>query len=99
MIVDKQLVISNRKKADIVGDLKKHEFRPYPKGPKAVTTETSPEQDEDDDEGETVMSTTTDFDYLLSMGIWNLTKEKVSRQLILTGGLLLTFMFLCRSRS
>ncbi|TFL06195.1 DNA topoisomerase [Pterulicium gracile] len=79
MIVDKQLVISNRKKADIVGDLKKHEFRPYPKGPKAVTTETSPEQDEDDDEGETVMSTTTDFDYLLSMGIWNLTKEKIEK--------------------
>jgi hypothetical protein len=35
MIVDKQLSVSNRKKADIVAELRKKEFRPFPKVSKA----------------------------------------------------------------
>ena len=75
MIVDKQLVVSNRKKADIVSDLRKHKFRPFPKGKDKASGETEPaaEEEEEEESGES----DTDYDYLLGMAIWSLTKEKV----------------------
>jgi DNA topoisomerase-2 len=76
MIVDKQLIVSNRKKADIVAELRKKSFRPFPKVNKAKAAgEEVPA--EEDEEQEPVG--TTDFDYLLGMPIWSLTKEKVRR--------------------
>lgn len=83
MIVDKELVVSNRKKADIVADLRKLKFRPFPKVSKAKAageTEEVVNQDEDAAEaGEAVGS--TDYDYLLGMAIWSLTKEKIEKLL------------------
>ena len=70
MIVNKELVVSNRKKVDIVADLRRHEFRPFSK----TSAKTDGELAEEDNEEE---GTQTDFDYLLGMPIWNLTKEKV----------------------
>ena len=35
MIVDKTLIVSGRKKVDIVADLRKKDFRPFPKIKKA----------------------------------------------------------------
>ncbi|KAI6022572.1 type II DNA topoisomerase [Pisolithus marmoratus] len=67
MIVDKELVVSNRKKADIVADLRKHKFRPFPK------TEDGAEAEE--------AAGSTDYDYLLGMAIWSLTKEKIEKLL------------------
>jgi len=75
MIIDKQLTVSNRKKADIVADLRKHEFRPFPKVAKRKS-ELEEDEDEDDDAGST--GSGSDFDYLLGMAIWSLTKEKVN---------------------
>jgi DNA topoisomerase-2 len=82
MIVDKKLVVSNRKKADIVQELRELQFTPFPKTAKkkddyeslAVT-----ENDVDEDEIAAVAGQplNSDFDYLLGMAIWNLTKEKV----------------------
>lgn len=75
MIVDRELIISNRKKADIVVDLKKHKFRPFPKISKAKEAgeeEAALEQDDEDDK-----SNASDYDYLLGMAISSLTKEKV----------------------
>lgn len=69
-------MVSNRKKAEIVADLRKHDFRPFPKvaGAKA-SGETEPtEEAEDEDDGN---ESQADFDYLLGMAIWSLTKEKV----------------------
>jgi len=82
MIIDKQLVVANRKKADIITDLRKFKFRPFPKVKKAKAageTEDIVNQDEDvaDAEGEESPGS-TDYDYLLGMAIWSLTKEKVS---------------------
>ena len=78
MIVKKQLSVSNRKKGDIVHELRKLGFRPFPKVSKAKaageTEEVIPDPDEDDAEEE---GTNADFDYLLGMQIWSLTKEKV----------------------
>jgi len=78
MIINKELMVSNRKKADIITDLRKHQFRPFPKVSIAKATgETEPtEEDEDEDEPDEIESQ-ADFDYLLGMPIWSLTKEKV----------------------
>ena len=73
MIVDKQLSISNRKKADIVVELRKKEFRPFPKVSKAKASGETEEAVEDEEE----QGSDSDFDYLLGMPIWSLTKEKV----------------------
>lgn len=76
MIIDKELVVNNRKKADIVAELRKKGFRPFPKVAKAkVHGEVEDVVDEDD--GSDFEGNVTDFDYLLGMAIWSLTKEKV----------------------
>jgi DNA topoisomerase-2 len=74
MIINKDLVVSNRKKVDIVADLRRHRFRPFPKvsGAKASGEDEEAEEDEDDNVGDLA-----DYDYLLGMPIWSLTKEKV----------------------
>lgn len=80
MIVTKQLSVSNRKKGDIVHELRKLGFRPFPKVSKAKAAgepeevNADPEEEEPEEEG-----TDADFDYLLGMQIWSLTKEKVPR--------------------
>lgn len=72
MIVDKQLSVSNRKKADIVIELRKKEFRPFPKVSKAKASGETEEAEEEEEQG-----ADSDYDYLLGMAIWSLTKEKV----------------------
>jgi DNA topoisomerase II len=76
MIVDKELVVSNRRKADIVAELRRLKFRPFPKTVSAKTDdgEDNGEQEEEEEGND------SDYDYLLSMAIWSLTKEK-ARQL------------------
>ncbi|KAL0063257.1 DNA topoisomerase 2 [Marasmius tenuissimus] len=80
MIVDKKLTVSGRKKADIVTDLRTHKFRPFPRKKVKATADVVEEEEQDavdeddDDEGPN-----TDFDYLLSMPIWNLTREKIEK--------------------
>jgi hypothetical protein len=79
MIIEKELVVSNRKKADLMADLRKLKFRPFPKVTKAKAageTEDVVNADEDEGAGEDVPGS-TDYDYLLGMPIWSLTKEKV----------------------
>jgi len=79
MIVDKQLSVSNRKKADIVAELRKKEFRPFPKVSKAKESgEIEDVIDEEEDQG-----SDADYDYLLGMAIWSLTKEKVGVSFLL----------------
>lgn len=82
MIVDKELIVSNRRKVDIVAELRKKQFRPFPKVAKAKAAgETEDVVEEDEDEsgsgGESSTGNVTDYDYLLGMAIWSLTKEKV----------------------
>jgi DNA topoisomerase II len=80
MIVNKELVVSGRKKADIVAELRKKDFRPFPKVAKAKAageTEDVVEEDEDEDD-EKEAKGIHDYDYLLQMAISSLTKEKVT---------------------
>jgi DNA topoisomerase-2 len=77
MIVDKKIVVSGRRKADIVADLRKHEFKPIPK----VTKTQSEDNENPDEEEEKETGADSDFDYLLGMPIWSLTKEKIEKLL------------------
>ncbi|KAF5361648.1 hypothetical protein D9758_007365 [Tetrapyrgos nigripes] len=81
MIIERKLSVSGRKKADIVVDLKAHKFKPIPKKKKKAPTEDeeAEEEMEQAEEEEAITGTTTDYDYLLSMPIWNLTKEKIEK--------------------
>ena len=78
MIVKKELTVANRKKADIVAELRKKNFRPFPKVKKAKAAgEVEDVVEEEDEEGDTSANASTDYDYLLGMAIWSLTQEKV----------------------
>ena len=74
MIVTKELVVSGRKKADIVAELRKKDFRPFSKVKKAKAAGENEDVEEEEEEETTVSS---DYDYLLGMAISSLTKEKV----------------------
>jgi hypothetical protein len=80
MIINKELVVSNRKKVDIVDELRQKKFRPFPKVAKAKAAgETEDVEGNDEAEEEVASGTSTDYDYLLGMAIWSLTKEKVRK--------------------
>ncbi|KAJ3751113.1 DNA topoisomerase II [Lentinula detonsa] len=76
MIVDKKLVVSARKKVDIIADLKEHKFPALPK--KSITNKNADGEDagvEDEDDN----GSNNDYDYLLNMPIYSLTKEKIEK--------------------
>jgi len=82
MIVDKELIVSNRKKNDLMAELRRLKFRPFPKVAKAKaageTEDVVQPEDEDAEVEEAGLNGgSTDYDYLLGMSIWSLTKEKV----------------------
>ncbi|PFH54688.1 hypothetical protein AMATHDRAFT_83127, partial [Amanita thiersii Skay4041] len=81
MIVDKQLVVSNRKKGDIVAELRRLKFRPFPKGNNSAKAENDDDDttNRDEEKEENDESNDSDFDYLLGMAIWSLTKEKIEK--------------------
>ncbi|TBU56240.1 type II DNA topoisomerase [Dichomitus squalens] len=82
MIIDRELSVSNRRKADIVQDLRNKQFRPFPKVAKAKAAgETEDVVEEEDEDGEAggPAGNLSDFDYLLGMAIWSLTKEKIEK--------------------
>lgn len=80
MIVDKQLVVSNRKRADIVAELREKDFRPFPKVAKAKSAGETEEVIEEEEE----LGSDSDYDYLLGMAIYSLTKEKVGQHRTVT---------------
>ncbi|KAG2023227.1 DNA topoisomerase II [Coprinopsis cinerea AmutBmut pab1-1] len=80
MIIKKELVVSNRKKADIVAELRKLNFRPFPKVAKTKTAKPDEEEEEsEDEEEESGSEAVTDFDYLLGMAIYSLTRERIEK--------------------
>jgi DNA topoisomerase-2 len=76
MIISKELVVSNKKKTVIEGELRTLKFTPFPKNnKKAIAVAGETEQTLDDEDAEAGQA--GDFDYLLGMAIWSLTAEKV----------------------
>ncbi|WVN88424.1 uncharacterized protein L203_103634 [Cryptococcus depauperatus CBS 7841] len=76
MIIAKELVVSNKRKFDIVKELRNLKFRPFPKKEKIKDAGEEEPADSDEDEG-----LVSDYDYLLGMAIWSLTSEKVEKLL------------------
>ena len=81
MITKKELVVSGRKKVDIVSELRKKNFRPFPKVKKAKAAGETEDALEDEDADEQETGSTTDYDYLLGMPIYSLTHEKIQKLL------------------
>ncbi|XP_068651823.1 DNA topoisomerase 2-like [Aristolochia californica] len=86
-VVQGEIVVNNRKRADLFLELKQKGFTPFPNKPKnseTVNREDAAESDEAEGEQEvaaTVAVQASDYDYLLSMPIGNLILEKVQELL------------------
>ncbi|KAK4056942.1 DNA topoisomerase 2 [Microbotryomycetes sp. JL221] len=85
MIINKQLVLSNRKKSAIVAELRAKDFRPFPKIAKAIIAGDIDGDHEEEVEdlhlATSVGGVDSDFDYLLDMRLSSLTSEKVQKLL------------------
>ncbi|KAF2773469.1 type II DNA topoisomerase [Teratosphaeria nubilosa] len=83
MIIDGKLVVSKKKKAVLVTELDKHNFKRIAKVADAKKEgefeEVVHEDAEDDSDDATTAAGANDFDYLLGMAIWSLTQERVER--------------------
>lgn len=75
-IIDGKLIVQNRKKADILVDLLKRGYVKDPTQSKVVEVNAEEGSDVEESSG-----TGRDFDYLLGMPIYSLTKEKVEKLL------------------
>ncbi|CCJ28239.1 unnamed protein product [Pneumocystis jirovecii] len=78
MVINKEQDFLNRKRKDLLDDLKLKGFIPFPKNKHISVdnaTETSNNLAENDDDD------ATGYDYLLSMPLWSLTAEKVEKLL------------------
>lgn len=81
-VVEGEIVVSNRKRADLLQELRSKQFTPFPRAknyePAVAGTETQ------DDDGEAAAGTedgARDYEYLLSMAIGSLTSEKIQELL------------------
>lgn len=82
MIIDNKLVVSKKKKAVLIAELKKLEFKPIPKVADAKKLgEFEDALEDQDDNEEDVAAGAHDYDYLLGMAIWSLTQERVEKLL------------------
>ena len=77
-IIKKELSLSNRKRADIVAELRKKDFRPFPKVAKAQVAAAVDENGQEEEDPDAEAGADSDYDYLLSMSLSSLTAEKVS---------------------
>lgn len=94
-VVNKDIIVANRKKVDLFEELRKKNYDPYPKGDVVlkhanVEAHDEEEDEEHDDSQEHDASDTTsnshthatsEYDYLLSMPIWSLTAERLQQLL------------------
>lgn len=74
-VVHGELIVSNRKKKDILAELKREGYKTFLPSKKIASNE---EDDESEEEPVTSDNLDKGYDYLLSMKIWNLTEEKVA---------------------
>ncbi|KAK2749405.1 DNA topoisomerase 2 [Myotisia sp. PD_48] len=86
MIIDGKLVISKKKKADLIQELKQKGFTPFPKISDAVkegeTAVVIEEANEDGSDAETGGLAADAYNYLLGLPLWSLTKERVEKLIL-----------------
>lgn len=78
MVIAREIIIGNRRKKDLILELRQKKFDEIAKNSK-TNVENNTEQDEDEEE--TANDSGNGFDYLLSMRLWSLTKEKIEKLL------------------
>lgn len=85
-VIEGRLVVSHRKKEELLKELEEKGFVPLSKSPSAVTSRTiRPSDDLDVEEIDSIQEKTQSeqshkgYDYLLSMPIWSLTWERVQQ--------------------
>ncbi|CAK4647363.1 unnamed protein product [Aphanomyces euteiches] len=74
-VIEGSLIVNNRKKKDLLEELRQKKFDPMPKKPAPIVAADDNEPQEADDDANDVSS--KDYDYLLSMPLWSLTAERV----------------------
>ncbi|KAL8996081.1 MAG: hypothetical protein Q9169_004320 [Polycauliona sp. 2 TL-2023] len=79
MIIDGQLVIARKRKADLVTELRAKHFKPIGKAIDASKEGELAPIAENEDENEDVETGASSYDYLLGMPLWSLTKERVEK--------------------
>lgn len=80
MIIDGKLIVSKKKKLILVAELKKLNFKAFPKVADAIKEgELAPIADNDEESEEDVETGANAYDYLLGMPIWSLTQERIDR--------------------
>ena len=92
MIIDGSLVVSKKKKAVLVAELRKLKFRPFPKvaearkeGETAQVVENADEEDNNDDAE--LKSAVSDYDYLLGVCISRFVPAIITANQALDGNL------------
>ncbi|CAN1342380.1 DNA topoisomerase 2 [Linum perenne] len=82
-VVNGEIIVNNRKRAELIQELHQKGFTPMPiKSKSAAASETTEESEEgDDDQANASGIRASDYDYLLSMAISTLTFEKVQKLL------------------
>lgn len=78
MIIKKELVVSNKKRAVLIAELKKLGFEQFSKKKEAKAAGETEESLEEEGEEDAAVD---GYNYLLGMAIWSLTKEKVEKLL------------------
>ncbi|KAL8761119.1 MAG: hypothetical protein Q9184_002719 [Pyrenodesmia sp. 2 TL-2023] len=80
MIIDGKLIISKRKKQDLVKELRANNFKPIAKTVDATKEgELAPIAENDEESEEEIETGASSYDYLLGMPLWSLTQERVER--------------------
>lgn len=84
-VVNGEIIVNNRKRADLLLELRQKGFTPFPKNSKsieAVVAGATDETEESEENPEVVNGVqSSDYDYLLSMAIGTLILEKVQQLL------------------
>ncbi|KAJ6895101.1 LOW QUALITY PROTEIN: DNA topoisomerase 2 [Populus alba x Populus x berolinensis] len=71
-VVRGEIIVNNRKRADLLLELHQKGFNPIPKKSKAVVAGATDDTEEAEDSPDVSGVRASDYDYLLSMGNWNL---------------------------
>ena len=80
MIIDGKLIVSKKKKLVLVAELKKLNFKAFPKVADAIKEgELAPIADNDEEAEEDIETGANAYDYLLGMPIWSLTQERIDK--------------------
>lgn len=87
MIIEKTLIVTNRKKVDIIADLERLDFPAFTKDgepvfkPKLEVDEEESEEEDLPEDVEDPRKYKPNYDYLLGMSIWSLTRERYEKLL------------------